>query len=196
MRNSEPLKILYEISETAKKLSKELNLSWDLEKKYTFDNFFYVRLTNTTPIIFNPISLTVVSTGLYIQLTEPTYEVSITPYMNLLRKKGLGVINNRYDFNFINELKVLIFNYSSEEKIINPGDIIGCLSINSIAQIETTKVTQIEQKQNKTKDNNWVQEDKKLESSEESIISSNFSIDTTPLYTENSINNLIDSRLR
>jgi dUTPase len=196
MRNSEPLKILYEISETAKKLSKELNLSWDLEKKHTFDNFFYVRLTNTTPIIFNPISLTVVSTGLYIQLTEPTYEVSITPYMNLLRKKGLGVINNRYDFNFINELKVLIFNYSSEEKIINPGDIIGCLSINSVAQIETAKVTQIEQKQNKTKDNNWVQEDKKLESSEESIISSNFSIDTTPLYTENSINNLIDSRLR
>ena len=196
MRNSEPLKVLYEISDTAKKISQDINLSWDLEKRHTFDNFFYVRATSTTPIVFKPLSIEIVSTGLYIQLTEPTYEIFISPYMNLLRKKSIGVINNRYDFNFINELKVLMFNYSSEEKMINPGDIIGCLSINSVAQIETTRVSQIEQKQNKTKDNNWIQEDKKLASTEESINNSNFSTDATPMHTENSINKLIDSRLR
>lgn len=196
MRNSEPLKVLYEVSDVAKKISRDTNLSWDLEKRHTFDNFFYVRATSINPIIFKPLSIEIVSTGLYIQLTEPTYEISITPYMNLLRKKSLGVINNRYDFNFINELKVLIFNYSSEENKINPGDIIGCLSINSIAQIETTKVNQIEQKQNKTKDNNWVQEDKKLASIEENFNSNSFNMDSTPSHTENSINKLIDSRLK
>lgn len=195
MRNSEPLTILYEISEEAKSLSEETGCRWELEQREHFDNIFYLRVVTKEPISISPNELVPISTGIYLQVTEPNYQILVTPYMNLLRRRHIGVISNRYDNRFTNEIKLLMNNYSSDVKILNPGEIVGLLSIVPITQVVTQKVSQVSKVKNRKKDNSWIQQDKRRIEKKNFLIVNYNSKNPEP-YNPDLIDKIIENRLK
>lgn len=195
MRNSEPLTVLYEISEEAKSLSEELGCRWELEQREHFDNIFYLRVVTKEPISINPNELIPISTGIYLQVTEPHYQILVTPYMNLLRRRSLGIISNRYDNRFTNEVRLLMYNYSSSIKILNPGEIVGLLAITPITQVVTQKVAQVSKVKNRKKDNSWIQQDKRR-SENKSFLRSTYSSKSPQPYNQDLINKIVENRLK
>lgn len=162
MRTSGSLKVLYELSPLAEELEKTLNIPIGLSCDDTFNSSFYLRAVSETIIVLDPIKITPVNTGVYIQITEPLYEFSVKPYMNLLRDKQVGAISTSFGYGYRNEIKILMYNYSKEKVIISPGDIISILSFNEIVCVETEKKVPIDPADSilKSKDHNWVQEEK------------------------------------
>jgi dUTPase len=192
MRNSEPLKVLFELSDLAKTLEKELNISWGLEQKNPFDSIIYLRVCDEK-ITINSKKISIIKTGLYIQITEPDYEMRVDSYSNILRRKNIGIISGSFDSNYRNEIVLIAYNYGDANIELEPGEIIGKLQFNKITQIDIKKIYQIstEERYSGTKDHNWVQEDKRLINSK--ISNSNF---TTEIITESMIKNLIEKRLK
>ena len=195
MRNSESLIVQYEISEEAKALSEKLGYKWDLEPRDPFDNIFHLRAVIKDDIGINPNELIPINTGIYLQVTEPNYQILVTPYMNTLRRKNIGIIANRFDKGYTNEIKLLMYNYSSEIKVLNPGEIIGLLSIAPVTEITTHKVFQINKNKDRKKDNNWVQEDKRVSEKEKTLKENQLNSEPLP-YNETLVNNIIKDRLK
>lgn len=193
MRNSEPLKVFYELSDLAKILEKDLNIAWVLEQRTPFDNIIFLRNCSKNNITINSKSIFIVKTGLYVQLTDAHYEMRADNYSNILRRKGIGIISGSFDFNYRNEIQLIVFNYSDEDTIIEAGEIIGKLSFTYNNQVELKKVykiSSITERFSGTRDHNWVQEDKKLKEKDK-IIDKEVSF-----YSDNSIKDLIDRRLK
>lgn len=198
MRTSESLKLLYKLSDEALSLSRELNIQWGFEKKNPFDNSFYIRAAIKEPVTIEPNKLIPISTGLlYVQITEPTYEIFINPYINLLRKENLGIIPSKFDYNHKSELKVLIYNYSNNPSTLIPGDIIGYISVLPIVQVEVENILILEENVRNIKDNSWIEEDRKLINLEKQLNSEYYkdNKDTNP-YNQTMINAIIENRLK
>ena len=179
MRTSGTLKILYELSPLAEELEKSLNIPFGLLCDEPFNISFYLRAVSEDLIILDPIKITPVNTGVYIQITDPLYEFSVKPYMNLLREKQIGVISTSFGYGYRNEIKLLMYNYSSEKVILSPGDIISLLSFNKVTCIEAEKKVNLETTDSllKSKDHNWVQEEKhKSKNKTESTVEYNSSL--------------------
>jgi hypothetical protein len=86
-------------------------------------------------------------------------------------------------------------NYSSDVKILNPGEIVGLLSIVPITQVVTQKVSQVSKVKNRKKDNSWIQQDKRKTEKKNFLISNNNSISPQP-YNSDLINKIIENRLK
>jgi len=195
-RNYEALKVTYEITDLAKSLEKQLNISWGLEKITPFDACFYLRLTSENPVTIKN-SIETLNTGIYIELSDPVYEIEVRPYSNLIREKGLVALNIFYDFYYRNEIKVFMVNHNLYEVVLNPGDIIATLSFKRIVPIDIVRASQINPADGliKTKDNTWVQEEKRQRATENTI-NQNYNINNDTIYTENQIKKLIEDRLK
>jgi hypothetical protein len=115
--------------------------------------------------------------------------------MNLLRRRHIGVISNRYDNRFTNEIKLLMNNYSSDVKILNPGEIVGLLSIVPITQVVTQKVSQVSKVKNRKKDNSWIQQDKRRIEKKNFLIVNYNSKNPEP-YNPDLIDKIIENRLK
>ena len=192
VREYSNLVILFELSDLAKKLEKELNISWELEQKNPFDNIIYLRVCDTN-ILINSKKTSIIKTGLYIQITEPDYEMRVDSYSNILRRKNIGIISGSFDSNYRNEIVLIAYNYGDEDVLLEPGEIIGKLQFNKTTQIDIKKIYQIStsERYSGTKDHNWVQEDKKLINNK--IANSDF---ISEIITEPVIKNLIEKRLK
>lgn len=190
MREYNDLVILFELSDLAKKLEKELNISWVLEQKNPFDNIMYLRVCDSN-IIINSKKTSIIRTGLYIQVTEPDYEMRVDSYSNILRRKNIGIISGSFDSNYRNEIVLIAYNYGDEDVYLDPGEVIGKLQFNKMTQIELKKIYQINttERYSGTKDHNWVQDDKKVINKK---ITSEFS--TSEIINETMIKNLIEKR--
>lgn len=199
MRNSESLKLLYKLSSEAYILAKNLNLSWSFEKRNPFDNSLYIRATILDTIEIAPYKITIVPTGLlYMQLSDPNYEIFVNPYSNLLKKESIGILPTKFDYNHKTELKVLLYNYSSEIKKLNPGDIIGYLSIIPVNRVEVEQIVLLEENHYKLRDNDWIEEDRKLENLQKQINSENsnmHNVDIKP-YNQTMVDSIIEKRLK
>lgn len=195
MRNSEPLIIQYEISEEAQALSEELGCKWDLEQRDPFDNVFRLRAVIKDNININSNELVPIGTGIYLQVTEPNYQILVTPYMNTLRKKSIGIITNRFDNGYTNEIKLLVYNYSSEVKTLIPGEFIGLLSITPTIEINTQKVFQVNKNKYRRNDNSWIQKEKKAIEKEKFLRENHSNKEPLP-YNEDVIDSIVKDRLK
>lgn len=193
MREHPSLVILFELSDLAKNLEEKLNISWGLEQKNPFDNIIYLRVCDIDSLIIKSKSINLIKTGLYIQITEPDYEMRVDNYSNILKKKNLGILSGSFDSNYRNEVVLIVFNYGDYDITLDPGEIIGKLQFNKTTQIDVIKMYQIStsERYSGTKDHNWVQEDKKIINSK--IANSDFLNEPV---TESMINNLIEKRTR
>ena len=163
MRDSEQLVVLYEVSTLAQQLSKELNIEWGLTQESPFDSVYFLRNSSLKEKLIPKKSVETIYTGLYVQLTDPRVRMQVVTNSNVLRSKNIGVLNNIFDYDFRNEITLIVYNYGNKDESISQGEIIANLTFSGLPLLRIKKVERVEsgEKYKGTKDNNWVQEEKK-----------------------------------
>lgn len=93
------------------------------------------------PLTLVPLQRVLVPTGLFIELPLG-YEAQIRPRSGLALKQGITCLNTpgTIDADYRGEIKILLINLSSENCVIQDGDRIAQLVIQSVAQINWVPV--------------------------------------------------------
>ena len=89
------------------------------------------------PINISPNSSYLVPTGLSVAISE-NYEIQISPRSGLAAKNNISVLNTpgTIDSDYRGEIKVIIFNHSKQNFIINNGDRIAQMILSPILKME------------------------------------------------------------
>jgi len=89
------------------------------------------------PLIIRPLERILISTGLFIELTEG-YEAQIRPRSGLAIKSGVTVLNTpgTIDSDYRGEIRVILINLSSENFTINDGERICQMVISKHERVE------------------------------------------------------------
>ncbi len=89
------------------------------------------------PINISPNSSYLVPTGLSVAISE-NYEIQIRPRSGLAAKNNISVLNTpgTIDSDYRGEIKVIIFNHSKQNFIINNGDRIAQMVLSPILKME------------------------------------------------------------
>jgi len=198
MRDSEQLVVLYEVSTLAQQLSKEFNIEWGLTQESSFDSVYFLRNSSLKEKLIPKKSVETIYTGLYVQLTDPRVRMQVVTNSNVLRSKNIGVLNSIFDYDFRNEITLIVYNYGDKDESISQGEIIANLTFSGFPLVNIKKVERVEsgEKYKGTKDNNWVQEEKKERTKD--IVAKNYSRDhekTNPI-SKHIVNKVIQERTR
>lgn len=96
------------------------------------------------PIVIKAHSRELIPTGLFFEIPKG-YEVQIRPRSGLALKQGLTVLNTpgTIDSDYRGEIKVLIFNTSEEDAVINNGDRIAQAVVCPVIQAEWKEVQEL-----------------------------------------------------
>jgi dUTP pyrophosphatase len=103
-----------------------------------------VRANIEQPITLQSLERTLVPTGLFVEIPLG-YEIQVRPRSGLAVKQGLTCLNTpgTIDADYRGEIKVILINLSQEPQIIQPGDRIAQLVLQSIELIEWKSVDQL-----------------------------------------------------
>ena len=103
-----------------------------------------VRANIEQPITLQSLERTLGPTGLFVEIPLG-YEIQVRPRSGLAVKQGLTCLNTpgTIDADYRGEIKVILINLSQEPQIIQPGDRIAQLVLQSIELIEWKSVDQL-----------------------------------------------------
>ena len=92
-------------------------------------------------VIIKPNSSELIPTGLQVAIPEE-YEIQIRPRSGLAAKESIGVLNSpgTIDSDYRGELKIILFNHSNKDFIINNGDRIAQMVLVPILKMEFEEV--------------------------------------------------------
>jgi len=96
------------------------------------------------PINLEPGKSCLVSTGLSVSFSEE-YEIQIRPRSGLAAKNNISILNTpgTIDSDYRGELKVILFNHSNENFIINNNDRIAQMVLTPIFKIELEETNEL-----------------------------------------------------
>ena len=96
------------------------------------------------PISLEPGKSCLVTTGLSVAFPEK-YEIQIRPRSGLAAKNNISVLNTpgTIDSDYRGELKVILFNHSSENFIINNNDRVAQMVLTPIIKMELEEVDEL-----------------------------------------------------
>ncbi len=100
-----------------------------------------IRASLDIPVTLQPLQRTLFPTGLFVEI--PTgYEIQIRPRSGLAIKQGITCLNTpgTIDSDYRGEIKIILINLSSEEQVINPGDRIAQMIIQTVERAELEQV--------------------------------------------------------
>ena len=121
-----------------KKTSKEV-----ITPKYKTDGSSGVDLSAflDKEIVIKPNSSDLIPTGLQVAIPEE-FEIQIRPRSGLAAKESIGVLNSpgTIDSDYRGELKIILFNHSNKDFIINNGDRIAQMVLVPILKMEFEEV--------------------------------------------------------
>ena len=88
-------------------------------------------------VVIKPNSSELIPTGLQVAIPEE-FEIQIRPRSGLAAKESIGVLNSpgTIDSDYRGELKIILFNHSDKDFIINNGDRIAQMVLVPIFKIE------------------------------------------------------------
>ncbi len=97
------------------------------------------------PVTLGSLQRFLVPTGLFIELPAG-YEAQVRPRSGLAIKQGITCLNSpgTIDSDYRGEIKIILINLSAEEQVINPGDRIAQMIIQSTEKAEWLPVTELE----------------------------------------------------
>ena len=97
-------------------------------------------------ILLEPLSRTLVGTGLYIQLPKG-FEAQIRPRSGLAAKHGITVLNapGTIDADYRGEIKVILINLSHQSFVVNPGERIAQMVIAAHEKVEFNVVDKLDE---------------------------------------------------
>lgn len=103
-----------------------------------------IRANIESPMALRPLERVLVPTGLFIELPQG-YEAQIRPRSGLAIKQGITCLNTpgTIDADYRGEIKVILINLSPDEQVIQPGDRIAQMVIQTIEQIDWKPVSQL-----------------------------------------------------
>ena len=103
-----------------------------------------IRANIESPMALRPLERVLVPTGLFIELPLG-YEAQIRPRSGLAIKQGITCLNTpgTIDADYRGEIKVILINLSPDEQVIQPGDRIAQMVIQTIEQIDWKPVSQL-----------------------------------------------------
>jgi dUTP pyrophosphatase len=92
-----------------------------------------IRASLDRQVVLKPMERALIPTGLFIQLPEG-YEAQVRPRSGLAIKQGITCLNSpgTIDSDYRGEIKIILINLSQEEHIIQSGDRIAQLVIQSV----------------------------------------------------------------
>ena len=121
-----------------KKTSKEV-----ITPKYKTDGSSGVDLSAflDKEVVIKPNSSDLIPTGLQVAIPEE-FEIQIRPRSGLAAKESIGVLNSpgTIDSDYRGELKIILFNHSDKDFIINNGDRIAQMVLVPIFKMEFEEV--------------------------------------------------------
>jgi dUTP pyrophosphatase len=96
------------------------------------------------PISLEPGKSCLVSTGLSVAFPQE-YEIQIRPRSGLAAKKNISVLNTpgTIDSDYRGELKIILFNHSSENFIINKNDRVAQMVLAPIIKMELEEIDEL-----------------------------------------------------
>ena len=100
-----------------------------------------IRASLDIPVTLQPLQRTLIPTGLFVEI--PTgYEIQVRPRSGLAIKQGITCLNTpgTIDADYRGEIKIILINLSSEEQVINPGDRIAQMIIQTVERAELEQV--------------------------------------------------------
>ena len=98
------------------------------------------------PINVKPNSSSLIPTGLSVAFPE-NFEIQIRPRSGLAAKKNISVLNTpgTIDSDYRGEIKVIIYNHSNKDFIINNGDRIAQMVFTPVIKMELEETNELPQ---------------------------------------------------
>ena len=98
------------------------------------------------PINVKPNSSSLIPTGLSVAFPE-NFEIQIRPRSGLAAKKNISVLNTpgTIDSDYRGEIKVIIYNHSNKDFIINNGDRIAQMVFTPVVKMELEETNELPQ---------------------------------------------------
>ena len=95
-------------------------------------------------IVIKPQTSSLIPTGLSVAFSED-YEIQIRPRSGLAAKNNISVLNTpgTIDSDYRGELKIIIFNHSNHDFIVNNDDRIAQMVLTPIAKIELEEANEL-----------------------------------------------------
>ena len=89
------------------------------------------------PLIIKPQTSSLVPTGLSVAFSE-NYEIQVRPRSGLAAKNNISILNTpgTIDSDYRGEIKVIIYNHSNNDFIINNGDRIAQMIFSKVIKME------------------------------------------------------------
>ncbi len=95
-------------------------------------------------IVIKPQTSALIPTGLSVAFSED-YEIQIRPRSGLAAKNNISVLNTpgTIDSDYRGELKIIIFNYSNNDFVVNNNDRIAQMILTPIAKMELEEANEL-----------------------------------------------------
>ena len=95
-------------------------------------------------VVIKPNSSELIPTGLHVAIPEE-YEIQIRPRSGLAAKESISVLNSpgTTDSDYRGELKIILFNHSNKDFIINIGDRIAQMVLVPIIKMELEETNEL-----------------------------------------------------
>ena len=95
-------------------------------------------------IVIKPQTSALIPTGLSVAFSED-YEIQIRPRSGLAAKNNISVLNTpgTIDSDYRGELKIIIFNHSNHDFIVNNNDRVAQMVLTPIAKIELEEANEL-----------------------------------------------------
>ncbi len=95
-------------------------------------------------IVIKPQTSALIPTGLSVAFSED-YEIQIRPRSGLAAKNNISVLNTpgTIDSDYRGELKIIIFNHSNHDFIVNNGDRVAQMVLAPVAKMELEEANEL-----------------------------------------------------
>ena len=95
-------------------------------------------------IVIKPQTSALIPTGLSVAFSED-YEIQIRPRSGLAAKNNISVLNTpgTIDSDYRGELKIIIFNHSNHDFIVNNDDRVAQMVLSPVAKMELEEVNEL-----------------------------------------------------
>ena len=96
------------------------------------------------PINIKPQTSSLISTGISVAFSK-NYEIQIRPRSGLAAKNNISVLNTpgTIDSDYRGELKIILFNHSNENFIINNNDRVAQMVLTPIVKMELEEINEL-----------------------------------------------------
>jgi dUTP pyrophosphatase len=103
-----------------------------------------IRAALEEPLILGKNQIKLVPTNISVEIPRG-YEIQVRPRSGLAAKHGIGVLNSpgTIDADYRGEIKVILFNFSENDFLIEPGERIAQLVISKIYKAELVEVEKL-----------------------------------------------------